>query len=88
MYPSVKSEKHFVRRAVKQDYDALMQFISSEFSKGWQENVEKGFHFSQIPIFIAFDENSRIVGFEAYDVVREKKGLFGPMGTLLLMEAI
>ncbi|WP_369809895.1 GNAT family N-acetyltransferase [Gracilibacillus caseinilyticus] len=31
-------------------------------------------------IYIAFDDHDEIIGFAAYDIVRKKKGLFGPMG--------
>ncbi|MBA9028555.1 GNAT family N-acetyltransferase [Peribacillus huizhouensis] len=42
--------------------------------------IENGFQEEDIPIYVA-DENGMIVGFACFDVVRRKKGLFGPMGT-------
>ena len=42
--------------------------------------VENGFTNGNIPIYIAID-GGEIIGFAGYDIVRNKKGLFGPMGT-------
>ena len=45
------------------------------------ESIENGFAKQQIPIFLAFD-GENIIGFACFDVSRNKKGIFGPMGTL------
>ncbi|PGZ95567.1 GNAT family N-acetyltransferase, partial [Bacillus pseudomycoides] len=83
VYSNLNSEMYSIRRATIQDYDPLMQFVSKEFSDRWAENIKKGFSFPQTPIFLAFNNDSEIIGFAAYDVVRDKKGLFGPMGVSL-----
>lgn len=84
VYPNLNSELYLIRRATIQDYDLLIQFISKGFSDRWAENIKKGFSFPQIPIFLASNNsNSEVIGFAAYDVVRDKKGLFGPMGVSL-----
>lgn len=59
----------------------MCQFILADFGDRWIEAVNNGFKLGQdIPIFISkLDEE--VVGFACFDVVRNKKGLFGPMGT-------
>ena len=44
--------------------------------------VQNGFSKEEIPIYIAIIDGE-IIGFAGYDIVRNKKGLFGPMGTTL-----
>ncbi|MCI0764032.1 GNAT family N-acetyltransferase [Bacillus sp. TL12] len=70
-----------VRQAVQSDLKELLQFVMCEFGERWIEAVNKGFqNYKEIPIFIAV-EGEKIIGFACYDIVRGKKGLFGPMGT-------
>lgn len=70
-----------VRQAVQSDLKELLQFVKCEFGERWIEAVNKGFqNYKEIPIFIAV-EDEKIIGFACYDIVRGKKGLFGPMGT-------
>lgn len=68
------------RRAEKSDETSLNSFVKREFGSGWLNSINNGFSKEEIPIFIAFEENE-IIGFACYDVVRNKKSLFGPMGT-------
>lgn len=68
-----------VRRAKKTDREALYNFIVREFNEQWAKNVISGLEMEKPSVFIAVKENE-ILGFGAYDVVRRKKGLFGPMG--------
>jgi Acetyltransferase (GNAT) family len=71
-----------VRRAAIEDYQELIYFVENEFGHRWIRSIKNGFFkIGQIPIFIAL-EDKRILGFACYDVVRNKKGIFGPMGTL------
>lgn len=70
-----------ISRATDKEYGALCQFILAEFGDRWIEAVNNGFKLEQdIPIFIS-KVDEEIVGFACFDVVRNKKGLFGPMGT-------
>ncbi|MEH7459109.1 GNAT family N-acetyltransferase [Bacillus sp. JJ1127] len=70
-----------VSRATQSDVEELLQFVIYEFGERWIEAVNKGFReYKEPPIYIA-KQNEKIIGFACYDVVREKKGLFGPMGT-------
>lgn len=68
------------RKAVQSDAASLKNFVEKEFGSGWLASIELGFLQGNIPVFIAFNEQE-IVGFSCFDVVRGKKGLFGPMGT-------
>lgn len=71
-----------VRRASSSDFEKLASFIEAEFGERWLHSIEYGFrtYKDKLPIYIAEQEEA-IVGFACYDVVRGKKGLFGPMGT-------
>ncbi len=71
-----------VRKANPSDFEKLASFVNEEFGERWLHTVEYGFrtYKENLPIYIA-EQEEVIVGFACYDVVRGKKGLFGPMGT-------
>ena len=71
-----------VRKASLSDFEKLASFVNEEFGERWLHSIEYGFrtYKENLPIYIAEQEEG-IVGFACYDVVRGKKGLFGPMGT-------
>lgn len=69
-----------VRKVTLEDFHILHLFVQSEFGKAWIGTIQNGLNSSDIPIYIAIEEG-RIVGFACYDVVQNKKGVFGPMGT-------
>ncbi|MGN5648608.1 GNAT family N-acetyltransferase [Bacillus sp. Brlt_9] len=71
-----------VRKANLSDFEKLASFVNEEFGERWLRSIEYGFrtYKENVPIFIA-EQEEVIVGFACYDVVRGKKGLFGPMGT-------
>ncbi|MDD8000666.1 GNAT family N-acetyltransferase [Bacillus cereus] len=71
-----------VRKANSSDFGELVSFVSEEFGESWLHSIEYGFrtYKENVPIYIA-EQEEVIVGFACYDVVRGKKGLFGPMGT-------
>ncbi|GIN71326.1 N-acetyltransferase [Bacillus sp. J14TS2] len=81
-FPNETVSKSIIRRVTQDDFTVLRDFVEGEFGKGWLESIDNGFHETNIPIFIAI-EKDQIVGFACYDVVRKKKGLFGPMGTAI-----
>ncbi|MED3442905.1 GNAT family N-acetyltransferase [Bacillus thuringiensis] len=70
-----------VRRTSPSDFDKLSRFVADEFGERWLQSVDYGFrtYNEKLPIYIAQQEEV-IIGFACYDVVRGKKGLFGPMG--------
>ncbi|MGH0677682.1 GNAT family N-acetyltransferase [Bacillus luti] len=71
-----------VRKANASDFEELASFVEAEFGERWLHSIEYGFrtYKENSPIYIA-EKEEVIVGFACYDVVRGKKGLFGPMGT-------
>ncbi|HDR4558713.1 GNAT family N-acetyltransferase [Bacillus cereus] len=71
-----------VRKAKLSDFKKLARFVNEEFGERWLRSIEYGFrtYKENLPIYIA-EKEEVIVGFVCYDVVRGKKGLFGPMGT-------
>jgi len=80
--PSIQKSRITFRKANQKDARSLKTFVEKEFGNGWLDSIENGFSQENIPIFIALD-TQEIIGFACFDVVRRKKGLFGPMGTSL-----
>jgi N-acetylglutamate synthase-like GNAT family acetyltransferase len=79
-FPNIPTSNITFRKAEQSDATSLKTFVEKEFGNGWLNSIENGFLKEETPIFIALDDND-IVGFACFDVVRRKKGLFGPMGT-------
>lgn len=79
-FPSISTTGITYRKARKSDAISLKKFVEKEFGDGWLNSIETGFSTENIPIIIALD-NKEIIGFACFDVVRNKKGLFGPMGS-------
>ena len=79
--PSDMNTQLIFRRAEPTDRAALIDFVATQFGAGWVESIENGFAQVEIPIFLALDDGN-IIGFACFDVSRNKKGIFGPMGTL------
>ncbi|WP_367613835.1 GNAT family N-acetyltransferase [Heyndrickxia shackletonii] len=80
--PDLTSTDLIIRKAVIEDANALKDFVEAEFGNGWLDSVENGLQEENIPIYVAI-QNGKILGFACFDVVRRKKGLFGPMGTAI-----
>jgi N-acetylglutamate synthase-like GNAT family acetyltransferase len=79
-FPTIPTSNLTYRKAKHSDAAPLKKFVEEEFGKCWLDSIENGFFQEDIPIFIAL-EGQEIIGFACFDVVRRKKGLFGPMGT-------
>lgn len=79
-FPPIPASNINFRKAEQSDYASLKSFVEKEFGEEWLDSIENGFLQVDIPIFIALEDQD-IVGFSCFDVVRGKKGLFGPMGT-------
>jgi len=79
-FPTIPTSNLTIRKAKQSDTARLKNFVEKEFGKGWIVSIENGFSQEDVPIFIAL-EGQEIMGFACFDVVRGKKGLFGPMGT-------
>lgn len=81
-FPDIPATNITIRRVEQSDAALLKSFVQNEFGEAWLESIENGLSNEKIPMFIALNKE-QIVGFSCYDVVRQKKGLFGPMGTSL-----
>ena len=63
--------------------DALLSWSKRHFGENWSETLRCAFQSTapHIPILKA-ERGGEMVGFAAYDVYMNKKGIFGPMGIL------
>jgi N-acetylglutamate synthase-like GNAT family acetyltransferase len=77
--PELFLEDVIIRKAESRDKLDLKTFVEKEFGSRWIESIENGMQQEDIPIFLA-SKNNEIIGFAAYDVVGNTKGIFGPMG--------
>ena len=82
-FPAISVSKIILKKAKRSDAVELKSFVKGEFGEGWLTAIENGLSQDNIPIYLAW-EDKQIMGFACYDVVRKKKGLFGPMGISLL----
>ncbi|SEN88534.1 Acetyltransferase (GNAT) domain-containing protein [Paenisporosarcina quisquiliarum] len=82
-YTVPKINNHFIRKVNKNEITELVHFIEKNFSNEWSKTIREAFSLSKPPIYIALDNNGDIVGFAAYDIYKNKKCYFGPMGVAL-----
>ncbi|MBX9974720.1 GNAT family N-acetyltransferase [Cytobacillus firmus] len=80
IFPRINSQT--IRKAKKYDEIMLGNFVEEHFSKEWSHTIRSGFQKEKPSIYIAHNENDEIIGFSAFDVYRNKKGYFGPMGVV------
>jgi len=66
-----------VRRAQPFEITPVRDFITSNFSASWADEISVGFAAKPVTIFIATREQ-RVIGFAAYECTR--KAFFGPTG--------
>ncbi|MEH6942225.1 GNAT family N-acetyltransferase [Bacillus sp. JJ722] len=69
-----------VRKVNKNDESNLVYFVKSNFSAEWSHTIREAFLLNEPSIYIAFDNKENIIGFAAFDVYKNKKCYFGPMG--------
>ena len=81
-YESTEISYKNIRRATKNDEEALNRFIDEEFSGRWNESIKKGLSEDEPPIYVALDSKGNIVGFAAFNVTKGD-GYFGPMGVTI-----
>ncbi|MBS8264273.1 GNAT family N-acetyltransferase [Mesobacillus boroniphilus] len=67
-----------IRIVSNEDAERLILFINEEFGTRWTESIKHELRKQQPSIFIAEDQEERIVGFAAFDI--HKPHYFGPMG--------
>src|ERR1043165_696974 len=66
-----------VRRAQPFEITPVRQFVESNFSIAWADEISVGFANKPVTVFIA-TRTSRVVGFAGYECTR--KAFFGPTG--------
>ncbi|MEK3953729.1 GNAT family N-acetyltransferase [Psychrobacillus sp. FSL K6-1464] len=74
---------HLIRKVNKKEINELVHFIGKNFSNEWSQTIREAFSLNKPPVYVAFDDNGDIIGFAAYDIYKNKKCYFGPMGVSL-----
>jgi len=69
-----------VRKINRNDYNNLFNFVDNNFSSDWIQTIKDAFLQIDPSIFIALDNDGEVLGFACYDVYRNKRCYFGPMG--------
>ena len=68
-----------VRRAQPFELSAVRDFVATNFSQSWADEISVGFAHQPITVYIATIDRE-LVGFAAYECTR--RGFFGPTGVL------
>ena len=66
-----------IRRAQPFEITPVREFIATNFSRGWADEVSVGFANKPVSVFVA-TLAGRVIGFAAYECTR--RGFFGPTG--------
>jgi predicted N-acetyltransferase YhbS len=66
-----------IRRAIPHEMALILEFVETEFNRGWRCECEISFNTMPPRCFIA-EKDEKVVGFAVYDSVW--KGYFGPTG--------
>ena len=78
--PAVESQQDFIiRRAQPFELTAVRNFVATNFSASWADEISIGFARQPISVFIATIDRE-LVGFAAYECTR--RGFFGPTGVV------
>ncbi|WP_242486886.1 GNAT family N-acetyltransferase [Peribacillus sp. TH16] len=78
IFPKINS--HIIRKVNNNDATNLVPFVENNFSKEWSQTIREAFLLSEPSIYIALDNKGEIVGFAGFDIYKNKKCYFGPMG--------
>ena len=70
-----------IRKVTDKDKDEVREFVLKKFYERWAKTIDYGLELEDIPIYIALRDNN-IVGFAGYNISRQRKGYFGPLGVL------
>lgn len=76
-----KLENIVVKKVSENDKNQLRDFVLKNFYDRWAKTVEYGLSLTEVPIYIA-EEQGKIVGFAGYNISKQRKGYFGPLGVL------
>ncbi|MFI8577466.1 GNAT family N-acetyltransferase [Rossellomorea aquimaris] len=72
-----------IRPVQAEDAKELLVWVEEHFGGSWSKTLLQAFQSSEefIPIIKA-EEKGELIGFAAFDVYKNKKGIYGPMGVL------
>ena len=73
------AREFLIRRAQPFELTPVRNFVSTNFSQSWADEISVGFARQPISVFIATIERE-LVGFAAYECTR--RGFFGPTGVV------
>ena len=77
--PAMKASEEFVvRRAQPFELSRVRDFVATNFSTSWADEISVGFARQPVSVYIAIQRE--IVGFSAYECTR--RGFFGPTGVI------
>jgi N-acetylglutamate synthase-like GNAT family acetyltransferase len=74
---------NIIRKVNNNDFNKLANFVEHHFSYEWLQTIRDAFLLNEPSIYIALGNEGNIVGFAAFDVYKNKKCYFGPMGISL-----
>lgn len=77
-FPNVDSP--LIRRANSKDENNIVNFVDKNFSKEWSQTIRTAFLLDDPSIYIVYDNYKEIIGFAAFDIYKNRKCYFGPMG--------
>lgn len=75
------TEDVYIRKVNGSDKDMVREFVLKNFYERWTNTIDYGLSLTDIPIYIA-TINDNIVGFAGYNISKQRKGYFGPLGVL------
>lgn len=70
-----------IRKVRDSDKEVVREFVLENFYERWTKTIDYGLTLEDIPIYIAIHDNN-IVGFAGYNISKQRKGYFGPLGVL------
>lgn len=75
--PALAETGVVIRRAQPFEFTPVREFIATNFSRAWADEVSVGFAAKPVSVFVATAEG-RVIGFAGYECTR--RGFFGPTG--------
>ena len=73
-----ESQEFVVRRAQPFELSRVRDFVATNFSTSWADEISVGFARQPLSVYVAIQRE--LVGFSAYECTR--RGFFGPMGVI------
>lgn len=78
-YECPKLSFNQVKKIEQSDFAKLIPFVEKHFA-GWVQTIQGAKEMNNHSIYIALDAKGEIIGFAAFDLYKNKKCYFGPMG--------